>query len=110
MAGSGWWRMFVICYCGLAVAWAPPTGFSEHERVFLGHDDFPNDVSGYPKTFIDLPFSGLTTYAGIPYVNCLSSSEEPVDNYDIAILGAPFDTVRELVPGSIQPTIPLPPS
>lgn len=37
-------------------------------------------------------FSGLTTFAHIPYVNCFV--EESGDHsYDIAILGAPFDTV-----------------
>lgn len=39
-------------------------------------------------------FSGLATYARIPYVNCLSDDDgAEVGKYDIAILGAPFDTV-----------------
>lgn len=37
-------------------------------------------------------FGGLTTYANIPYVHCLSDGE--VEKFDIAVLGAPFDTVR----------------
>lgn len=37
-------------------------------------------------------FSGLTTYANLPYVHCLQDGGE-VEKYDIAILGAPFDTV-----------------
>ncbi len=38
-------------------------------------------------------FSGLTTFANLPYVNCFN--EEDVEaSYDIAFLGAPFDTVR----------------
>lgn len=38
-------------------------------------------------------FNGLNTYARVPYVNCLS--DEAIDDakYDVAILGAPFDTV-----------------
>lgn len=38
-------------------------------------------------------FYGLTTYANLPYVDCLGNREiwEP---YDIAIIGAPFDTVN----------------
>ena len=36
-------------------------------------------------------FSGLMTFANLPYANCFTDSE--VDAYDIAILGAPFDTV-----------------
>src|SRR5436190_23817709 len=37
------------------------------------------------------PFSGLTTFANLPYVNCFAENAE--DSYDIALLGAPFDTV-----------------
>lgn len=40
----------------------------------------------------DAPFLGLSTYANLPYVHCLSMERE-VERYDIAILGAPFDTV-----------------
>jgi agmatinase len=38
-------------------------------------------------------FHGLSTFANLPYVKCMSPDEE-VEKYDIAILGAPFDTVR----------------
>jgi hypothetical protein len=38
-------------------------------------------------------FAGLTTYANLPYVHCLAREGEKVDKFDIAILGAPFDTV-----------------
>jgi len=41
-------------------------------------------------------FHGLTTYGNIPYLNCFSDKAlEGTENnkYDIAILGAPFDTV-----------------
>jgi hypothetical protein len=37
-------------------------------------------------------FSGLTTFANLPYVNCLVE-EDAESSYDIAFLGAPFDTV-----------------
>jgi len=37
-------------------------------------------------------FNGLTTYANLPYVKCMSDGEVE-EKYDIAILGAPFDTV-----------------
>ncbi len=37
-------------------------------------------------------FSGLTTYAHLPYINCFVE-KDGVEKYDIAILGAPFDTV-----------------
>lgn len=38
-------------------------------------------------------FAGLTTYANLPYVHCLAQEGEEVEKFDIAILGAPFDTV-----------------
>ena len=36
-------------------------------------------------------FFGLMTFANLPYANCFKSSD--MDAYDIAIMGAPFDTV-----------------
>jgi hypothetical protein len=41
-------------------------------------------------------FAGLTTYANLPYVHCLAAKDEEIGKYDIAILGAPFDTVSSL--------------
>ncbi|MCJ1395025.1 hypothetical protein MMC18_007906 [Xylographa bjoerkii] len=36
-------------------------------------------------------FSGLTTFAHLPYVNCFVDKDD-AQKYDIAFLGAPFDT------------------
>ncbi|KAI1818187.1 arginase [Poronia punctata] len=44
-------------------------------------------------------FHGLTTYANIPYVNCFSDEAIGAAKYDIAILGAPFDTGVTARPG-----------
>ena len=41
-------------------------------------------------------FAGLTTYANLPYVHCLADEKEKLQLYDIAVLGAPFDTVSEI--------------
>jgi len=38
-------------------------------------------------------FFGLTTFANLPYVHCLAPDGEEVEKFDIAVLGAPFDTV-----------------
>lgn len=38
-------------------------------------------------------FAGLNTYANLPYVHCLAGEDADVEEFDIAILGAPFDTV-----------------
>lgn len=45
-------------------------------------------------------FSGLKTYANLPYLNCVSDDEAKDKPYDIAILGAPFDTGVTARPGS----------
>lgn len=42
-------------------------------------------------------FGGLTTYANLPYVHCLAQEGESIGKFDIAILGAPFDTVSQYV-------------
>ena len=44
-------------------------------------------------------FMGLTTFANLPYVHCLSNDTD-VPSYDIAILGAPFDTGVTARPGA----------
>lgn len=43
-------------------------------------------------------FSGLKTYANLPYLNCFSDEEAQGKAYDIAVMGAPFDTVRSYMP------------
>lgn len=44
-------------------------------------------------------FAGLTTFANLPYVHCLSSSKD-IEKYDIAFMGAPFDTGVTSRPGA----------
>lgn len=45
-------------------------------------------------------YRGLTTYANIAYLHCLAEHGEEVEKYDIAILGAPFDTAVTARPGA----------
>lgn len=58
-------------------------------QTYLGGSDFIDVATGSE-------FFGLGTYANLPYVNCLSSNEGDEARYDIAILGAPFDTVSRM--------------
>jgi agmatinase len=44
-------------------------------------------------------YAGLTTFANLPWVHCLSESED-IEAYDIAFLGAPFDTGTTARPGA----------
>ena len=45
----------------------------------------------------DVAFSGLLSFAHAPYAKCL---EDPSHQYDIAILGMPFDTTTSYRPGA----------
>ncbi|OCK90306.1 arginase family protein [Cenococcum geophilum 1.58] len=66
-------------------------------------------IAGYQQNFIrefggiDIStgsaFSGLTTFANLPYVHCLAEGKK-VEKFDIAILGAPFDTGVTARPGA----------
>lgn len=40
-------------------------------------------------------FNGLKTFGNLPYVNCFSDEQAAIkgNGYDIAVMGAPFDTV-----------------
>jgi hypothetical protein len=60
---------------------------SHLQQTFMSDDSI--DVS------TDSEFFGLTTYAHLPYVNCFKPDETGPGKYDIAILGAPFDTVSQ---------------
>jgi agmatinase len=58
---------------------------TSNDQVILG---------GYNDPDISQPmFAGLSTYANLPYVHCLAAEGKEVEKFDIAILGAPFDTV-----------------
>ncbi|KAL4981071.1 arginase family-domain-containing protein [Aspergillus desertorum] len=72
----------------------PPVAAIQLDQFILGqHEKNIDIVSGSQ-------FSGLTTFAHIPYVNCFVDSEAKSTSYDIAILGAPFDTGVTARPGA----------
>lgn len=67
-----------------------------HGLSYQSQTDIPSrDGFGAQSPFgleFDTPFAGLSTFANVPYVHCLSGSED-TEHYDVAFLGAPFDTV-----------------
>jgi agmatinase len=63
----------------------------QHRMSMLGDDDV-DIVTGSR-------FHGLKTFANLPYVFCFSEKQDPA-KYDIAILGAPFDTSVTARPGA----------
>lgn len=78
------------------ITFPPISGFSSDQAI-LGLASGP-DIS-------HAKFGGLSTYANLPYVHCLAPSDEEVEKFDIAILGAPFDTVRGSHPITQRPQI-----
>jgi agmatinase len=66
------------------ISFPPVSGHTTSDQLILGGND--PDIS-QPR------FAGLNTYANLPYVHCLARGSEEVEKFDIAILGAPFDTV-----------------
>jgi agmatinase len=66
------------------IVFPPVSGYTTDQALLGGYND--PDIS-QPK------FAGLMTYANLPYVHCLAADREEVERFDIAILGAPFDTV-----------------
>lgn len=69
------------------IVFPPIAAIQGSGQVPLGEDDTVDIVTGSQ-------FSGLTTFGHLPYVNCLVDDQAHSTPYDIAILGAPFDTVR----------------
>lgn len=72
----------------------PPLGAIEAPGQVL----FSQPVPG-PGNEAENKFAGLTTFANLNWVHCLSS-EDDIEPYDIAILGAPFDTATTARPGA----------
>ena len=76
----------------------PPIAPLHHPQ----HPLFPQGSEHDPNGPIDVSgaqFTGLMTYANLPYVHCLAADGDgdgegvEVEGYDVAVLGAPFDTV-----------------
>lgn len=68
----------------------PPVAGIQHPMV--GIDESTGPI--FPGLDISQAmYAGLSTFANLPYVHCLAGEGEEVEPYDIAILGAPFDTV-----------------
>lgn len=50
-------------------------------------------------------FTGISTFAHLKHVRCLTT---PSELFDIAIIGAPFDTAVSYRPGRSPPQYPVP--
>lgn len=74
----------LITFCAARDITFPPVAAIQHPML--------EDVPGVGDDISQALYSGLTTYGNLPYVHCLQDGGE-LEKYDIAILGAPFDTV-----------------
>ncbi|CAN9108375.1 unnamed protein product [Alternaria alternata] len=73
------------------ITFPPVSGYSSQQII-------PQQNLGLDITHAK--FAGLMTYANLPYVHCLAPEQHDVVPFDIAILGAPFDTGVTARPGA----------
>lgn len=78
-----------------------------HAHEHPSHDQMPLDYVRFPlppyrningEVTADATFSGITTFAKLPWIQCLT--EQRHVPFDIAFLGAPFDTGTSYRPGA----------
>ncbi|KAI5864847.1 arginase family protein [Durotheca rogersii] len=92
----GCWRHLLLSYAACAGAWEfpqKPISYLFGQEPVLEEDCSVDIMTGSQ-------FSGLTTYANLPYLNCFLDGEAKGRPYDIAIMGAPFDTGVTARPGA----------
>jgi agmatinase len=82
--------LFLYISFGHPESLAPPNKYSSQYRLSTGNGGTLS--SGYR--------SSLITYANIQHINCFSTVNTNTQRYDIAILGAPFDTSTTGRPGA----------
>jgi len=71
----------------------------DHDQIPLDYVKFPQPIyRGSGEVTADAIFSGITTFARLPWVQCLT--RERNIPFDIAFIGAPFDTGTSYRPGA----------
>jgi len=78
-------RVGLLFFGNILLAYTTDLKQYDAQRPFLDN--------GILDATTDSEFFGLNTFANLPYVNCLAPPSTGDGTYDIAILGAPFDTV-----------------
>ncbi|CAO2654938.1 Nn.00g116710.m01.CDS01 [Neocucurbitaria sp. VM-36] len=73
------------------IVFPPVSGYSSDQIILGGYNE--PDIT-------QAKFLGLSTYANLPYVHCLAPKGDEIETFDIAILGAPFDTGVTARPGA----------
>lgn len=78
----------------IEVTFPPVAGIAAQDQIPISR--LSSDLRHDDEVF---KFAGLSTFANLPWVYCLSA-EQHVERYDIAIIGAPFDTATTGRPGT----------
>ncbi|RKU49647.1 hypothetical protein DL546_009707 [Coniochaeta pulveracea] len=88
-----------ILALGLAALVAAHGDHGSHDQTPIGplQSLWYNTLPGDGGTQADSVFSGISTFGRLPYLPCLASKD--ID-YDIAFIGAPFDTGTSYRPGA----------
>lgn len=71
------------------------------DQMPLNYVKYPYQATYYPGdngVTADSVFSGITTFAKLPWVQCLGKDKD--EAFDIAFIGAPFDTGTSYRPGA----------
>ena len=76
--------LFAFSIAAREIVFPPVAGIDAYQTP-IGENNDVDILSGSA-------FSGLTTFANLPYITCFDD-RSVAEKYDIAILGAPFDTV-----------------
>ena len=94
--GLLWWVCLPFLVGGREIYFPPvdpyPNSLDNAQQHLQQQGQPQDELAGFGS---EADFYGLLTYANVPYAKCLNSSNE--ESYDIAILGAPFDTVCSLI-------------
>ncbi|CAA7270500.1 unnamed protein product [Cyclocybe aegerita] len=71
---------------------------AHHDQIPLNYVKYPEPIYRAGEVTADAIFSGITTFARLPWVQCLTKEKDVP--FDIAFIGAPFDTATSYRPGA----------
>ncbi|KAK3684909.1 arginase family-domain-containing protein [Podospora appendiculata] len=91
-------RFLTLCFAAAVVAHGDHGDHGEEKIIAGPHPSlWYNTLPGDGGTQADSVFSGISTFGRLPYLPCLSHKDI---TYDIAFIGAPFDTGTSYRPGA----------
>ncbi|KAI4107188.1 MAG: hypothetical protein L6R37_001765 [Teloschistes peruensis] len=89
---QSWWKLYFI----LLVQCSAGSFYDDPDQVLL-HSGPDSDKELHRKWDFEWGFSGISTFAHLKHVKCLSDRDSP---FDIGIIGAAFDTAVSYRPGA----------